>query len=230
MYIIVIGGGRLGYYLTKALLNEGHEVVIVEKNPDFCKIINDELGGVCIRGDGCETATLTEIGTGRADMLVAVTGDDEDNLVACQVAKHRFKVPRTIARIRNPQNETIFKMLGIDVTVSSTNVILEHIQEEVPTHPLIHLLSIREQGLEVVEIKIAADSAAVGKRIKELTLPAASKLALVIHQAQKPKVPTADTVIRAKDRVIAITSPELEEELRAVFTRTQETKPAERSQ
>ena len=214
MYIVVIGGGRLGYHLTKALLSEGHEVVIVEKNADFCKIINDELGGICIRGDGCEAVTLAELGAGRADMLIAVTGDDEDNLVACQVAKHKFKVPRTIARIRNPQNEDIFKKLGIDVTVSSTNVILEHIQEEVPTHPLIHLLTIRDQGLEVVEIKIPPDSAAVGKRLREIPIPEGTRLALVIPQTQKPKAPTADTIIQAEDRIIAITSSALEDELR----------------
>jgi trk system potassium uptake protein TrkA len=220
MYIVVVGGGRLGYYLSKALLNEGHEVVIVEKNATFCQIINDELGGVCIHGDGCETATLAEVGTSRAEMLIAVTGDDEDNLVACQVAKHKFGVPRTIARIRNPQNEIVFKELGIDVTVSSTSVILEHIQEEVPTHPLTHLLSIRDQGLEVVEIKIPAESSAVGKRVKELPLPVGTRLALVIHQTQKPKVPSSDTMIRAEDRVIAITSSELEEELRNILRGT----------
>ncbi|MBA7656268.1 Trk system potassium uptake protein TrkA [subsurface metagenome] len=220
MYIVVVGGGRLGYYLAKALLNEGHEVVIVEKNATFCKIINDELGGVCIHGDGCEIATLAELGTSRADMLIAVTGDDEDNLVACQVAKHKFNVSRTIARIRNPQNEAIFKKLGIDVTVSSTNVILEHIQEEVPTHPLTHLLSIRDQGLEVVEIKIPPKSTAVGKRVKELSLPEGTRLALVIHLTQKPKVPTADTIIRAEDRIIAITSSESEEKLRAILRGT----------
>ncbi len=220
MYIVVVGGGRLGYYLAKALLNEGHEVVIVEKNATFCKIINDELGGVCIHGDGCEIVTLAELGTSRADMLIAVTGDDEDNLVACQVAKHKFNVSRTIARIRNPQNEAIFKKLGIDVTVSSTNVILEHIQEEVPTHPLTHLLSIRDQGLEVVEIKIPPKSTAVGKRVKELSLPEGTRLALVIHPTQKPKVPAADTIIRAEDRIIAITSSELEEELRAILRGT----------
>jgi trk system potassium uptake protein TrkA len=217
MYIIVIGGGRVGYYLTKALLTEGHEVVIVEQDASHCKVINDELGGVCIRGDGCEAATLAEIGTGRADMLIAVTGDDEDNLVSCQVAKHKFKVARTVARVRNPQNEAIFRQLGIDVTVSSTNVILERIKEEVPTHPLTHLLTIRDQGLEVVEIKIPAESKTVGKQIKELSLPEGTKLALVIHQSQRPKMPSPETTIHAEDRVIAITSAELEEELRAAL-------------
>jgi len=214
MYIVVVGSGRVGYYLTKALLDEGHEVVIVEKNVDFCKIINDELGGICVRGDGCEAATLEELGTARADVLIAVTGDDEDNLVACQVAKHKFNVPRTIARIRNPQNEIIFKKLGIDVTVSSTKVILEHIQEEVSAHPLTHLLSIRDKGLEVVEIRISADSKAIGKTLQELVLPPGTKLALIISTTEKPRVPTNDTVIQADDRVIAIVSAEFEEGLR----------------
>ena len=129
MYIIIVGGGRVGYYLTKTLLDEGHEVLIVEKEANICETINNELGSICLRGDGCETATLAEVGTERADMLVAVTGEDPDNLVACQIAKHKFSVNRTIARIRNPQNEVLFKKLGIDVTVSGTNVILEYIEE-----------------------------------------------------------------------------------------------------
>ena len=217
MYIIVVGGGRLGYHLTEALLREGHEVVIVEKNPTICQIINDELGSVCIRGDGCETVTLDEIGTTRADMLIAVTGDDEDNLVACQVAKHKFNVPRTIARVRNPKNETIFKALGIDVTVSSTNIILENIKEEVPTHPLTHLLTIRDKGLEIVEVKIPPDATTIGKPIKEFTLPQGSRLALIISKKDKPRVPTSDTILRDGDRVIAVTTPESEEALRAVL-------------
>ncbi len=217
MYIIVVGGGRVGYYLTKALLDEGHEVLVVEKNATICENINEELGSVCFRGDGCEAATLTEIGTGRADMLIAVTGDDEDNLVACQVAKHKFNVPRTIARIRNPRNETLFKKLGIDVTVSSTNVILEHIEEEVPTHPLTHLLEIRDKGLEIVEVKIPAESTAVGKPVKELSLPPGSVLSLIIRKARKPIVPAASTILQAEDQIIAVTPPESEEALRTAL-------------
>jgi len=217
MYIIVVGGGRVGYYLTKALLDEGHEVLLVEKNATICEIIDDELGSVCFRGDGCEAATLTEIGTGRADMLIAVTGDDEDNLVACQVAKHKFNVPRTIARIRNPKNETLFKKLGVDVTVSSTNIILEHIEEEVPTHPLTHLLEIRDKGLEIVEVKIPTESTAVGKPVKELSLPPGSVLSLIIRKARKPIVPAASTILQAEDQIIAVTPPESEEALRTAL-------------
>ncbi len=214
MYIIVVGGGRVGYYLSKALLDEGHEVLIIEKNATICETVADELGSVCFRGDGCEAATLAEIGTARADMLIAVTGDDEDNLVACQVAKHKFNVPRTIARIRNPKNEAIFKKLGIDVTVSSTNVILEHIEEEVPTHPLTHLLEIRDKGLEIVEVKIPPESTTVGKPVKELSLPQGSVLSLIIRKARRPIVPTANTILQAGDQIIAVTPPESEEALR----------------
>jgi trk system potassium uptake protein TrkA len=219
MYIIVVGGGRLGYYLAKALLSEGHEVLIIEKNATLCKTINEEMGDVCVRGDGCEAATLVELGTGRADMLVAVTGDDEDNLVACQVAKHKFNVPRTIARIRNPQNEAIFKKLGVDVTVSGTTIILEAIEKEVPTHPLTHLLTLRDKGLGIVEVRIPPTSTAIGKLIKEISLPAGTKLALVIPKDRKPRMPTPSTVLREGDQIIALTAPESEEALRAALKR-----------
>jgi len=220
MYIIIIGGGRIGYYLTKALLDEGHEVLIVEKNATVCEVITEEMGSICFRGDGCEVATLAEIGTGRADMLIAVTGDDPDNLVACQVAKHKFNVPRTIARIRNPKNETIFKKLGIDITVSSTNIIMEHIEEEVPTHPLIHLLSIRDKGLEIVEIKILPDSTTVGKTVKELSLPEGTTLFLLLRKQHKPIIPKENTILQAEDRIIAVTAPEMEEALRTALRGT----------
>ena len=220
MYIIVVGGGRIGYYLVKALMDEGHEVLLVEKNATICEVVTDELGSICLRGDGCEAATLTEVGTDRADMLIAVTGDDEDNLVACQVAKHKFNVPRTIARIRNPQNETLFKKLGVDVTVSSTNVILEHIEEEVPTHSLTHLLAIEDSGLEIVEVKIPPESTVVGKSVRNLSLPQGSKLALVIRKEGKYRVPTLNTILREGDRIIALTTHESEEALRTALTGT----------
>ena len=217
MYIIVVGGGRVGYYLAKALMDEEHEVLVIEKSNRVCKLINEEMGNICVRGDGCEATTLDEIGTGRADMFVAVTGDDEDNLVACQVAKYKFNVPRTIARIRNPQNEALFKKLGVDVTVSATNIILEAIEEEVPTHPLTHLLSIEDRGLEIVEVKIPAESTTIGKSVRELSIPKECKLALVIRKEGKHRVPTSNTILRAGDRIIALTSPELEDTLRTAL-------------
>jgi len=217
MYIVIVGGGRVGYYLAKALLEEGHEILIIEQNPAICESINDELGSISTRGDGCEVTTLMEAGTGRADMFVAVTGEDPHNLVACQLAKHKFKVPRTIARIKNPKNENLFKKLGIDVPISSTNVILEHITEEVPTHTMTHLMEIPERGLEIVEVKIPVGSASIGKVVKDLSLPVGSVLSLIIRKGQKPIVPIPATVLNEGDQVIAVTSSESEEALRAAL-------------
>ena len=218
MYIIVVGGGRLGYYLLKALLNEGHEVLVLEKEARICKTITDELGSVCFRGDGCEAATLAEVGTGRADMLVAVTGDDEDNLVSCQVAKHKHNVPRTIARIRNPKNAALFKKLGVDVTVSTTDLIIEAIEREVPTHPVTELLTIDEKGLVIVDVKITADSKTVGKTVKDLALPRESKLALIIPSEGSAQVPANNTVLKAGDQIIAVTPPEFKDALQAALS------------
>ncbi len=214
MYIIIIGGGRVGYYLSKALLEEGHEILIIEKNPAFCEIINDELGSICFRGDGCETSTLEKVGTRRADIFIAVTGDDEDNLIACQVAKHKFNVPRTIARIRNPRNELLFKKLGIDVTISSTNVILEQIAEEVPTHPLVHLHEIRDKGLEIVDVRIPVGASTINKQIKDIPLPPGTMLLLVIRKSQRPVIPTPTTALLAEDQVVAVIEPKSEDALR----------------
>ena len=132
MYIIVIGGGKVGYYLSFALLSKGHEVLIIEREAGKCKAIAEDLGSVVMHGDGAEVRTLEDAGAGRADLLIAVTRRDEVNLVACQVAKHKFGIRRTIARVSNPKDEALFKMLGIDVTVSSTSLILEQIEERMP--------------------------------------------------------------------------------------------------
>ncbi len=115
----------------------------------------DEFGeSVAVRGDGCEASILQEIGTGRADVFVAVTGDDEDNLVSCQIAKTKYHVGRTIAQVNNPKNQAIFAHLGIDVTVSATNIILSLIEREIPRHQLVSLFSLKEAGVEIVEVEI----------------------------------------------------------------------------
>ena len=217
MYIIVVGGGEVGYHLSKILLTDGHEVLVIERDADLCEKLVEELGSIVYRGDGCEAATLDSVGTARADMLVAVTDGDEDNLVACQVAKHKFNVPRTIARIKNPSNETIFKTLGVDATVSSTNIILAHIEQELPSHPLIPLLKLQSGDLEVVEAKVPPDSKLIGKKIGDFRLPKDSAVLLVISKDKGPKMPTPDVVIEAEDEVVAVTSAENEEAIRAML-------------
>ena len=140
MYIIVIGGGKIGYTLVKTLVADGHEVLVLEKQQIRCHRVAGDLGNIVFHGDGCEAATLEEVGAGRADMVIAVTGEDEDNLVACQVSKHKFHVPQTIALINDPRNEDIFKKLGVDVTVSTTNIILSHIEHELPAVIVVGLM------------------------------------------------------------------------------------------
>lgn len=218
MYIIIVGGGEVGFHLARILLNDGHEVLILEQDAARCERLCEELGEVVYRGDGCEAATLDSVGTGRADMLVAVTDGDEDNLVACQVAKHKFNVPRTIARITNPKNETIFEMLGIDATVSSTNLILAHIEQELPSHPLIPLLKLRSGTFEVVEVKIPPGSEVVGRKIGSFRLPKGSAVLLVIGKDKGPQIPTEETVLEAEDEVVVITSAENEEAMRTMLS------------
>lgn len=218
MYIIVIGGGKVGYYLTKQLIEDGHEVLVIEKSPAKVERIAEDLGDVVLRGDGCEVATLESAGLGRADMVIAVTGDDEDNLVSCQVAKSKFGVPRTVARINNPKNADIFKRLGIDMTVSATSVILNNIEQELPEHPLIPLLTLKGGGLELVEVKVPADAVVVGKKIQDILLPQQSIIVLIVDAEGTPKVPTPDTVIHAQDELVAVTRTETEGALRTALT------------
>jgi len=206
LYIVIVGGGNIGYYLSKALMSQGHEVLIIEKDVRKCERLEDELGSCCMRGDGCETAVLSEAGLNRADVLIATASQDEDNLVSCQVAKHRFKVPRTIALVNNPINDKIFKKLGVDGTISVTNTILEHVEQEIPVHPLIHLLTMSGQMEEVVELLITSDSPSLGKSIGQIRLPADTTIALVIRESERPRIPDVDTVLKENDRIIALTT------------------------
>jgi trk system potassium uptake protein len=217
MYIIIVGGGKVGYYLAKQLVEDGHEVLVIEKDAAKCQQIADELGDIAVRGDGCEGTTLDAAGTGRADLFIAVTGDDEDNLVACQVAKNKFDVRRTVARINNPKNEVIFKKLGIDTTVSSTALLLANIEQELPSHPLIPLLTLKGSGLEIVEVKVPPSSTIVGKRLGEVLLPQQCLITLIIDEEGVPRVPTSDTTIRAGDEVVAVTRRESKDALRLVL-------------
>lgn len=217
MYVIIVGGGKVGFYLARTLLERGNEVLVVERDSRKVEMLREELGSVAMRGDGCEAKTLAEAGTNRADMLIAVTGDDEDNLVACQVAKRKFHVGRAIALLNNPSNEEIFGTLGIDATVSSTNQILEQIGLLAASHPLSYLLQVKGQGLHVMEIKIPARAKVVGRRIKDIRLPPESAISLILNRERGAQVPTPETVLAPEDEIVAITRAEREEELRAAL-------------
>ncbi len=216
MYIVIVGGGKVGYYLAKQLLQDGNEVLVIEKDQRKADRIAVEMGEITLRGDGTEVWVMQEAGLQRADMVVAVTGDDEDNLMICQMAKTRFSVKRTIARINNPKNEHIFRMLGIDDTVSTTDLILAQIEREIPAHSLIHLLTLREAGASFLESTVPADSPAVGKSLQELNLPDDCVIALIIRN-DKGIVPHGKTVMQAGDEVVAVTTTENEDVLDRVL-------------
>jgi trk system potassium uptake protein len=217
MYVIIVGGGKVGYYLAKELTQENHEVLVIEKDSAKCERIAEELGDIVLRGDGCEATTMEIAGFGRADMVIAVTGDDEDNLVTCQGAKHKFNVPRTVARLNNPKNQNIFRKLGIDTTVSATAAILGQIEQELPTHTLIPLLQLKS-GTELVGIKVPPTSSVVGKHVKDLLLPHGSLLVLMVGKDGTPRQTSAESSIHAEDEIVAVTSAENEEALRKILT------------
>ena len=208
----------MGYYLCEALLNEGHEVLVLDKDAAKCERFGDEMGSVCMHGDGCEAATLAQAGAARADVLIATTDEDEDNLVACQVAKYEFGVARTLARVNNPKNEMIFKKLGVDRTINVTNLILDHIEGDLPTHPMVHLLTMMEDGTEIVEVRVREKSTAVGKAVKDLSLPPDAVLVLLIRNGYKPQTVIGDTVLEVNDRIIALTPTAAEDVLRKELT------------
>ncbi len=212
MFVLVVGGGKVGYYLAKELIESSHEVVLMEKDRGRADQIADEIGSVVVAHDGCEGKYLGEAGCARADIVAAVTGDDEDNLVICQMAKHHFDVPRTIARVNNPKNEALFRHLGVDEIISPTRMILASIEQDIPVHELLHLAALGEGELEIIEAHLQDGSPAIGRAAGDLTMPeGCSIFALVRDGVAIPLRP--DTTLLIGDKVIAIGPNECSERL-----------------
>jgi trk system potassium uptake protein TrkA len=216
MYVIVVGGGKVGHYLTKTLLSEGHEVLLIERSQSKVDYFNEQLGTIAVRGDGAESAVLDKAGAGRADVVVAVTGDDEDNLVVCQMAKIAFQVEKTIARVNNPKNEPIFKMLGIDVTVSHTAHIMHIIDQAIPDSPVIHLMNLQHPDMAIVDLKVGDSSPVNGIAIGDIELPQDCIIAAVLRGPDLI-IPSGETELHEGDDVIAITHTDQEDALRRLL-------------
>ena len=220
MYILIVGCSEVGYHLTKALLASGHEVVVVEKNWDRYQLLTGELGSVAFAGDGTEERTLRQAGITRADVLVAVTGRDETNLVICQMAKHIFQVPRTMALVKDPKNEPIFHVLGVDVVVNEIHQILASFEEGVPGRPFVHLMNLRVAGMELVSVSIPEDADIVGKRLGEVDLPPNSFISLVVKKGGV-ELPSDILVLEAEDELVAVTRTGDEQTLYDILTGVQ---------
>ena len=217
MYILLVGGGTLSYNLAKDLLLRSHEVLIVERDRERGNDLSRMLGDVVLRGNGCEAPVLEMAGAGRADTLIATTRADKDNLTACQIAKSRFRVPRTISTINDPRNQPLFKGLGVDVTISVTDIVLANIEHQIPERSVVPLLEIEESGGTLVSVKIPPDSGINGKRLEEIPLPDSSLIALVVDKNGTAQTPIPDLILREADNVIAFTREEGTETLEAIL-------------
>ena len=204
MYIIVVGAGQVGYFLAKRLIASKHTVSVVDKDKGVCEAVAKELEALVINGDGCDPRILEEAGISRADVVAAVTNEDEDNLIICQLAKERFNVQRTVGRVNNPDNEHTFSELGIDVPVDSTKIIAKIIEEEVSFSDFVNLMSFKRGKLAVVRVDLPSDSPAIEKEIKDIKLPADSVLVSILR-GEEVIVPKGNTVLKPGDDIIAIT-------------------------
>jgi trk system potassium uptake protein len=216
MYAIIVGGGKVGLNLARELLEKGHEVTLIEQRRDRYLAMEDELEHVAQYGDGTELWVLERAGVQRADLVVAVTGDDEDNILICQIAREKYLVDRFIARVNNPRNRQYFDLLGIKPAVSATDLILRLIEHEVPQYGLVHLLDLPGERLEIIEIEVSSGSAATGRAVRDLHLPEGSIVISVLREGTG-FVPKADTVIAAGDEVLVCLDPGLEEEVTNLF-------------
>src|SRR3954467_1681808 len=217
MYVLIVGGGKVGLNLTRELIAKGHEVTLIEGDRSLYLRIEQELEHAVQYGDGTELWVLERAGIQRADLVVAVTGDDEDNILICQVAKEKYLCDRIIARCNNPRNLQHFKLLGIVPAVSATDLILNLIEHEVPGHGLVHLLDLPDEQLEIIEVEVVQGAPAEGRKVSELGLPDGSLVISVLPRGGGGFVPKADTVINVGDEVLVVLDPGLEPAITAQF-------------
>ncbi|MEA2196315.1 MAG: trk/ktr system potassium uptake protein [Solirubrobacteraceae bacterium] len=216
MYVIIAGGGKVGWNLARELIAKGQEVSLIESDHRRYRVIEEELEHAVQYGDATELWVLERAGIQRADLVIAVTGDDEDNMIICQVAREKYELTRIVARVNNPRNLQHFKLLGIQPAVSATDLILRLIEHEVPEYGLVQLLALEEERLEIIELEVAVGSAVAGRRVADIRLPDGS-LIISVLRGGTGFVPKADSVINAGDQVLLILDPGLEETITVQF-------------
>ena len=203
MYFVIAGGGQVGFHLAKALLEAGHEIMLIESDRRRATFIEEQLGSVVLNAPADEGRFQIEAGCQRADAVIAVTGADPANLVICQLAKWKCNVPRVIARVNDPKNEIVFKALGIDETISSTRVLMSVIEQELPSSGFLPLMPLTGSHLELIEAEIGPDATSVGKTVGALGLPRGTAVGGIVRNGS---VLHADDGVRLEvgDRLVIL--------------------------
>ena len=218
MHVVIVGANRVGVSLARWLVSAGHEIVVIDRDRNRCNVLDQSLGSVSVFGDGTDNGTLAKAGANRADVFVATTRRDDVNLVSCQLARHRFGISRTIAVVNDSEYTELFGMLGIDVSVDLTELMVGRIQEGLSAHGLVHLKAMAGlDGRRLVYARIPPESGVIGRSVKEIALPNGTLISLIISRDGDTSVPAEDTVLRGGDEVVAVTSAQDEGELRQVL-------------
>lgn len=204
MYVLIIGAGKVGSSLAQRLLQDNHSVALVEKDKATCEEITHKLDSLVINGDGCSPAVLKEAGIERADVVAAVTGEDEDNLIICQIAKERFSIDRTVGRVNDPKNEHIFLELGVDIPINATTIIARMIEEEVSFTDFVNLLSFKRGKLAIVRVDLPDEAPVINQMIQDIKLPPDSVFVSIVR-GEEVIVPRGDTQLESGDDIIALT-------------------------
>jgi len=218
MYLVIVGGGKVGAPLASSLINEGHEVFVLDKNPNTVTELQRELGMIATMGEGTSVRALQDAGAARAGVLIAATDNDEDNLAACQLAKTNFNVPRTIAVAHSPENAELFDLVGVDLVVSATDLVLSNLATALPAHPLIRLIPLADRSMELVAIKMPAAGTVIGITLSNLRLPYGTKIVLIVNSDGQTKSLDPDSEIEAEDEIIAISPTNSTAELWELLT------------
>ena len=216
MYVVIAGAGKVGWNLARELMVKGNEVTVIENDRARYLTVEQELEHAIQYGDATELWVLERAGINRADLTIAVTGDDEDNIIICQLAKEKYLCERIIARVNNPRNRLYFELLNMQPAVSATDLILRLIEHEVPSYGLVHLLDLRTAQLEIIEVEVAEGSPAAGRRVSDVPLPDGSLIISLLRDGHG-FVPKSDTVIETGDEVLLVLDIGLEDEVMERF-------------
>ena len=217
MYVVIVGAGKVGWNLARELINKRHEVTVIEGDAHRYAVVEQELEHSAMYGDGSELWVLERSGIERADLVVAVTGDDEDNILISQVAREKYGVERVVARCNNPRNLQHFELLGVRPVISATDLILRLIEHEVPKYGLVHLLDLPEERLEIIELEVGEGSPAAGRAVKDLGLPDGSLVISILREGGG-FVPTGESVIQPGDEVLVVLDVGIEARVTELFT------------